>query len=493
MTKLRGEIKKTRRRLPIVLAGLALFFQSAPAWSLTLPEAVELAIRTYPEVLAAERNTKSLEQKLRKEFAGYLPTMDLSAGYGRENSDNSTTRAADPNQHDMTLSRGETGITMSQMVFDGFDVRYTVARAEADLKKAQAEWRSSTDNTALRAVQSYVDVVIRHAQLALVKDNVLLHQRILAKVRKKFEGGAGNQADVHQAQSRTYLSSASHASSRAAYQASQAKFTEIIGQEPPEGMTRPEAPERFLPESLEMALEVALKSNPRLEGVRFDLEAAEATLKAANAPFWPKVDMELGATSNANMGGSEGHSQSASAMLRMRYNLYQGGADVAGLRGARSEKEKKQQIFDKEQRVLVEQIRELWSKLTTTRDRVGFLKKHVAVSRQVTASYHDQFKMGKRTLLDVLNSENELFSAKNAKLFEELTYIKTSYEMLANMGTLRQAFSSEPDGSSSEESSEESTEEDVPESTTQPESSQEPGNGVDAALLEVLIDSFPAG
>ena len=438
MTTIRGELKKIHKYLPGVLMGVAFLFQAVPAWSLTLPEAVDLAVKTYPEVLSAAAYEKTLEQKLRKEFAGYLPGIDFSAGYGYENSDNSTTQAL--GVQNLTLNRGESGLTLNQMIFDGFDVSSKVEKAKAQLQAAQAGLRKAEDDTALKAVQSYVDVVIKHAQLELIKDNVLLHQRILSKVRKKFSGGAGNQADVHQAKSRTYLASAGHASSQAAYQASQARFTEIIGKVPGDDMPRPATPEILLPISLEEAVEVALRSNPELESARLGLAAAEAELDANKASFWPKVNLELGATKNNDVGGSGGQSDNASAMVRMRYNLYQGGADLAEVRGARNQIERMQQILDKVQRSLIEKIQETWSKLNTTRDRVDFLKKHVAVSKQVTSSYHDQFKMGKRTLLDVLNSENELFSATNALLFEELTYIKTSYEMLASMGTLRQAF-----------------------------------------------------
>ena len=441
MTQINGEINKVRRRLPALATGLVLLLQVSPAWSFTLEEAVDRAVKSYPEVRAAMEERKSQEKKVREEFAGYLPVIDLSVGYGREYSDNPTTRGANvEGQHSLSLTRGETGLTLKQMIFDGYDVRNQVAEAEASLKAASANEQKAFADTARRAVNAYSDVVIRQAQLLLVIENVRLHNEILKKVRIKFEGGAGNEADVHQAESRTHLASAGQASTQLMYDAALARFLEIVGAEPPEGMTQPDIPEDQLPASLDEALELAMKHNLELERDRMKVVQEEAKLKSAKANFWPQVDLEIGATDNANMSGSPGHSKSAAAMLRMSYNVYKGGADKAGVEGSRSLLAKAQKTLDSTQRSVVERVSETWSKYQSSKERINFLTKHVAVSRKVVSSYHNQFKMGKRTLLDVLNSETELFSAQNTLHFENLTFIKTSYEILDYLGSLNQLF-----------------------------------------------------
>ncbi len=430
------------RAVLALVAGLTVVSFVSPAASMTMREAVELAVKTYPEVQAAEEYGKALDQKVNQALAGYLPRLDFTAGYGRERSDNTTTRAsANRSGHWLELDRGETGLLLKQNIFDGFDTKSKVAQAKAQLKGAQARVALTSDNVALQAVQAYVELVMKHIQLELIKDNVLLHQRILSKVQRKFEGGAGPQADVHQAKSRTYLASANHASNQAAYKNAQAKFTEIVGLPPltEQDMVRPLVPEELLPKSVEDALEVALRDNPELGAARLTVLAAESGVDVAKAGMMPKVDLELSATNNANVSGVEGHAQSAAAMLRMNYNLFAGGADRARIAEQRNLLDQAKQLQDKTQRALEENTRESWNKLTMALTRIGFMRQHYEVSKQVTASYHDQFKMGKRTLLDVLNSENELFAAKNGLLVEELSYIKSAYELFARMGSLQQA------------------------------------------------------
>ncbi len=437
-----------RQRMLALVAGFILSFQSVPAWSLTLREAADLAVKTYPDVQAAEEYGKALDQKVQQAFSGYLPKVDFTAGYGPETSDNTTTRAAtgNPNRDPLTMNRGETGVVVRQNLFDGFDVRTKVAQAKAQLQAAQARLELTSDNVALLAVQAYVELVMKYIQLELIKDNVLLHQRILSKVQRKFEGGAGTEADVHQAKSRTFLASANHASNQAAYENAQAKFTELVGLPPlkESEMVRPLTPESRLPKSLEEALDTALRNNPELQAARLGVTAAESGLENAKSALYPKVDMELTASDNANVGGAEGYAKSAAAMVRMNVNAFNGGADLSRVREQRNLLEQARQNLEKTQRALEENTRDSWNRVTMAQNRIRFMRQHCAVSKQVTASYHDQFKMGKRTLLDVLNSENELFAAKNGLLFEELTYTKSTYELFARMGTLRDALLAEP-------------------------------------------------
>ncbi|MEO5350126.1 MAG: TolC family outer membrane protein [Magnetococcus sp. YQC-3] len=450
MANITKKLTTSRRDVLALAVMFAVAFQADPAWSLTIKEAADLAVKTYPDVQAAEEFGKALDQKVRQAFAGYLPKMDFSTGYGPETADNATTRAVNKaisrDQHGLTMNRGEATLILKQNIFDGYDVRAKVAQAKAQLQSAQSRLESTADSVALMAVQVYVDLVLKHIQLELIKDNVLLHQRIMAKVQKKFEGGAGTEADVNQAKSRTFLASANHASNQAAYKNAQAKFTEIVGLPPllEQEMLRPIAPEKLLPKSVEEALDAALRNSDELEAARFNLVAAEAGLEIAKATLYPKVDMELTGANNANVGGSAGHGQTLTAMVRMNYNVFDGGADVSKIQEQRNMLEQARQVLDKTQRALEETTREAWNKVAMAQNRISFMRQHYAVSKQVTASYHDQFKMGKRTLLDVLNSENELFAAKNGLLFEELTYAKSTYELFAKMGILRDALQSLP-------------------------------------------------
>ncbi|MEO5347938.1 MAG: TolC family outer membrane protein [Magnetococcus sp. YQC-9] len=441
---------RSRPRLLSVVVCLLLPLQATSVWALTLRDAVEIAVKSYPEVLAAQEYGKSLDQKVQQSLAGYLPRVDFTAGYGQEKSDNTTTRSANQllgkSEHALSMKRGESALTVRQNLFDGFEVRSKVAQARAQLLAARARLNLVSDNVALQAAFAYTDLVLKHVQLELIKDNVLLHQRILAKVEEKFKGGVGTEADVDQAKSRTFLASANHASNLAAYKNAQTKFTELVALPAlkESEMIRPQPREKWLPNSVDEALESALRSGWDMEEARLNLEAAEAGLESAKATLYPKVDLELTGSNNANLGGVVGHSNSLTSLMRMNMNLFEGGAGRARIQEQSNLVEQTRQNKDKVQRTVETSIQETWNRLTMSRERIGFLQQHFEVSKRVVASYHDQFKMGKRTLLDLLNSENELFAAKNGLLSEEFNYIKTYYELLARTGSLRNALNEEP-------------------------------------------------
>ncbi len=429
-----------------LVAGAAFWGVPVLAWSLTLQQAADLAVKSYPDVLAAEEFGKALDQKVQQAYAGYLPRMDFTVGYGSETADNATTRAANSaagrTQHDLGLNRGEGSLVVKQNLFDGADVRSKVAQAKAQLQAAQARLQLTSDAVALLAVQTYVEMVIKYIQLESIKDNVQLHQHIMAKVQKKFEAGAGSEADVEQAKSRTLLASANQASNQAAYKNTQAKFKEIVGLPPltAEEMVMPVAPEALLPKSLEEAWNRTMLDNKELEAARFAVAAAESGLAVAQAALYPKVEMELTGSNTANVSGSAGHSQTLTAMLRMNHNLYNGGADLSKLEEQQNLLTQAQLNLEKGRLTLKQAVQESWNRLAMAKDRIHFMRRHYEVSKQVTTSYHQQFKAGKRTLLDLLNSENELFAAKNGLLLEELNHIKGAYELFGRMGTLREVL-----------------------------------------------------
>jgi outer membrane protein, adhesin transport system len=408
----------------------------SPLFALSLNESVALAIKTHPDVLSAQENIAVTQQQIKKSTAGWLPTIDASAGYGWDYNDNTTTRAI-ADTHGLDLKKGETSLNVNQVLFDGMRVKNDVLQNRARLKGAEADLNRTIDDTALRTAESYLDVVTRKQQLELIKDNVLLHQRIYKKIKIKFEAGVGTEADIHQSQSRTYLASANHASSDAAYRNTVYAYTKYVGVAPKE-LVWPQLPKKVLPETLQASLDTAIENNPLIQSRKSAIKAAKFAIKKAQASFLPGINLELAASDSANVGGSEEHVIAASAMLRLNYNLFRGGLDSATVKESMGLASQSQQALDRELRDLKERVEQTWARYTMAQDRVRFLKKHVAVSKKVTASYHDQFKVGKRTLLDVLNSENELFSAKNSLLNEKLNFAKAVYQMLAAIGNLRQ-------------------------------------------------------
>ena len=124
------------------------------------------------------------------------------------------------------------------------------------------------------------------------------------------------------------------------------------------------------------------------------------------------------------------------AMLKMRYNLYNGGSDVAKSRRAAYQINKSKDIRDRAHRMLEEGTRLSWSALTLSKKQKLFLQEHVDASARTVIAYEKQFKIGQRSLLDVLNTENELFEARKAYLTAEYDGILAKYRVLNATGLI---------------------------------------------------------
>ncbi|MBF0157933.1 MAG: TolC family outer membrane protein [Magnetococcales bacterium] len=419
---------------------LTLLTLATPLKAQTLSEAVSKAVQTNPELLAERQKQAAVEQQIGQARAGYLPSVDINAGYGREYSDNTTTRAAKPPNGTLTLNRREATVTAKQMLFDGFATSHAVDKAESTAASARHNQQKVLDTVIQSTSDYYLEAYKQEQLLELVKDNVVLHQRILEKIKQKFESGAGTEADVQQTETRWALTSALQVATDTAYKNARIRFIRTIG-EAPKDLTKPSINTALLPKSSEAAVEVALKQHPAVLAAQADLVAAKADLAATQASsFIPRFDLELSALKNADVGGSIGDGTGMAAMLRMNYNLLRGGGDLAKNQENHHKVNQAQETLDQRQREVIEGVRTAWELMEMSRNRITYLKQHAEISRKVADAYHQQFKMGKRTLLDVLNTETELFTARSSLITEDLNYLMGFYRLLGSMGQITQAF-----------------------------------------------------
>ncbi|MBF0164861.1 MAG: TolC family outer membrane protein [Magnetococcales bacterium] len=422
-----------------VLAGLMFLLPVQPARGITLSESVHHAMDNNPEVLAARDNLQAVLATLPKAKAGYYPSIDLSGTYGRETSDNPTTRAVNnPGDHNLTLSRGETGVTITQPVFDALRTRYNLGQAEANIESAEQSLSNVEETIGITVVETYLEVLRLQQLLELDKDYVLLHQRVKKVVEEKAEAGGGSVADVEQTESRLALAMANMAANQGQYDTTVARFLRVVNRKP-DRLTMPAMP-KGVPETLQAAIEAALVDHPSVLMAKADVVSAEASKDLTKSNFLPSVDLKLNMANNANVNGVVGHDNSVSALVTMNYNLYRGGRDRAERDEMSKRLGQRREILDNTRLMARERIERAWAGLQSSEPRVRHLKKHVEVTASVTQAYHNQFQMGKRTWLDVLNSENALYVARKDWQAEEFKRILSAYQLLNGMGRLRDAM-----------------------------------------------------
>ncbi len=417
-----------------------LFFIGLSSWvqADTLIEVIRQTLETNPDVLVTAHQRLAVDQEHRQAVAGYLPSLELNGGYGRETSDNITTRSRYEGG-DVSLNREELGLTLSQMLFDGFHVKQAVEYQNSRIESAAHQVKSTSEQIALLTVEVYLRLFQYHELLELAKDNLVIHQKTLTQISEIVEKGAGRKADVQQSQSRLALASSNLVRAQGELREATYRYQRVTGQLPEFAMLiKPEQQlvEPHLPATIENAIDIALKTHPAMKIAQAELSAAESLHQQTVANFVPHFHLELSATDNKNLDGIQGTNDDLSAMLKMRYNLYRGGADQARREEIAERVSAAKEVIRRTRRTLEEEVSLAWNSLVTIRERLTYLQGHVEATQQVVVSYSEQFKLGQRSLLDVLDSENELFNARSALISGQYTELLSMFRLLSSMGLM---------------------------------------------------------
>lgn len=418
----------------VLLAGFG-----TSTFAMTLVQALEATLRTNPDILASQHNVEAAEQLYRQAKGGYYPRVDLVLASGRENSNNTTTRAVGGQELDLT--REERSIRLSQLLYDGFATSSLVAQQSALVDAAIARLSSSKESIGLRAVQVYLEVMRRDEVVRLAQENLGHHETTLGKIQERFDSGVGTKVDVVQTEGRRAQSRSFVMQSERDVRNGIAEFYRVVG-ENPANLVVP-AKVTGLPASLARAIEIAYRNNPSLLAAEAELEAAIAARKQSRGAFHPRFDLEVGATRNDNVDGAAGANDDETALVRMTYNVFRGGSDRARLNESEAREFAARESVRSIRRAVEEDVTLIWNELEDITARLEYLKTHVDSTEEVLDVYNEQLSLGKRTLLDVLDVQNELLRAKVAYVSGQYTESLARYRVLASVGGLLSTLSVE--------------------------------------------------
>jgi len=424
------------------VSALFTFFISSAAYAETLQGAVKKTIDKNPEIQVELTEKRSREEDVRQARAGYFPTLDATAGDGVEWSNNPTTRADDHcNGHVngcdwVRRSRFEAGLEFRQMLFDGFLTPNEVRRHKSRVNDQAFRVFSIAENRALGTAEAYLNVMRRQRLLELAEENYKAHQRVYDQVELRSQSGVGRKSDLDQVEGRRALANSNVIAEKSNLIDAETNYLRVVGEVPQDGLEQPEPPAGKMPETMDEAVQKAVDNHPTLKQAGYDVDEAKAQYEVSKHAFYPRFDFEAGRTWNAELDGTDGRNDDVTVMVRMRYNLFAGGKDKARKQQTAhlvdQAKERRNDVY----RQVVESMRLSWNAYTATRDNLKYLEDHMKASEKTQEAYAKQFNLGKRTLLDLLDTENELFEARRAYTAALYDNIYAQYRVLTGMGVL---------------------------------------------------------
>lgn len=412
----------------------------------TLSEAVSVGMETNPETGVVENNRRATDEELRQAQGLYYPQIDLQGDTGFEHTENITTRARTGD--DENLYRNQIGVTLTQLLFDGFDAKYENERQYHRVRSASNRVRETSEFVGLDIVESYLDVVRQRELLRIARDNVQEHMNIMNRIQDGAEAGRSTQADVEQVRARLAAARANEANVVEALRISETSYKREVG-EMPGDLEVPVVPVDALEANVEEEVKHALTHSPTLDIFEADVNVAAAEWKQTQAAYYPQLDLQLNANAADNVGGIEDDEHGASALVVMNWNLFRGGIDKAREREFVYRHAQTKEERNDAARAVEDDVRQTWARMLSARERAAQFAEQAAANEGVVAAYRDQFDLDRRTLLDVLDAQNELFVSRSNTINNEIVEMFAIYRILALKGellpTLNVAYQAEVD------------------------------------------------
>ncbi|HAU1252392.1 TPA: TolC family outer membrane protein [Legionella pneumophila] len=401
----------------------------------TLYEAVQYGMIANPDILLNTAKGLSAKQAIDKAKGGLYPSIDVTGGFGRQRSVNPTSAAIDDTPS-TTLNIVESAVELRQRLFAGGGIINEVKRNQY-LTEAQ-KWKTQgiAEDLALEITKNYFAVLLYERLYAYSIENLKAHKAVFKMIKERADAGITRTAEVDQANARLALAEANKISALADLQEVKINYAKTVGKWP-ENLQMPHVPARkSLPNNLARIIEKGLDNHPTVKSSYADIKEAKAQYDVARAAYYPEVNLVLNSSKNKNLGGLIGPNDSDTVAVRMNYNAFRGGADAARIRETAYQVQEAYETKNRTLLELKETIRLAWNAYVASALRIQPLKQHVTASRKTRTAYQDEFKVGKRTLLDLLDSQNEYYQSQIELARAENDEILSRYRILNGMGCL---------------------------------------------------------
>jgi len=412
-------------------AGLALVPMAllAPSiYAMELVPTIEDAIVHNPEYREQIKAYQGTQADLEGAEGSWYPTIDFQAGIGLEETER-------PNQDRTSLTRKESSIKLTENLFEGFRTENEIDRHQARMDAAAYTAEAKANDIALDMATAYINLLKEQELLKLEAENKKTHERILDQISQRSEAGIGNQVEVDQAKARLALASSNFMAARNNYQDALSRFQRVLGRMPDNDLLKPELEFTF-PKSLNEATNISMVNHPTLRSANADIAEAHAQHRTAKSPFYPTVDFELEKRIDEDINGTEGVNENFQAMLRLKYNLYNGGKDSANRDSTAAAVQQAAEIRNNARRQTIENLRYAWNAKQYVGEQLVYVKEHIKLTYETLEGYRKQFSLGRRSLLDLLNTEDEYNSALRTLVTSESEYAIAEFRILNGMGTL---------------------------------------------------------
>jgi outer membrane protein len=433
----RRSISGLSRRLSVLAFATALLTSGAlmpvqDVHAQSLPDALSAAYLFNPTLKAARAQLRATDEEVARAKSGYRPTITGDAAFSAFSQTNNLPGGVGEG----TFETRSYGVTLTQPIFRGFRTINQVRGAEALVESGREDLRSAEQLVLLNAVTAYVDVVRDAAIVTLRQNDVKALQEQLRATQDRFEVGEVTKTDVAQARARVSAATSAVAAARAQLQASRGTFAQIIGRAP--ANLRDPGPARIAPPSLEEALAIGEGENPDLLSLAFRERAQDHVVKQTKGELLPQVNLQ--ASFRRDEGGpalgNDGFEETATVTGVVTVPIYEGGEVYARIRQNIETRSQLRHQIDEQREAVRANVIDAWGQYSAARAQIPSDQAQVDATQVALTGVREEEKVGQRTILDVLNAEQELLNARVNLITSRRNLVVASYSLLREIGRL---------------------------------------------------------
>lgn len=405
---------------------------AGPVVAQSLRDALASAYQYNPRLDAERARQRATDEEVARANSGYRPTVGAAAdiGYNRQ----------DSKPPGLASGSGEThpkgyGVTATQPVFNGFRTLNGVRVAEATVRAGRETLRSVEQSVLLEGATAYVDVVRDQSIVKLRENNVDVLTRELKATQDRFSVGEVTRTDVAQAQARRAAAISALDLARANLQTSRANFERTIGY-PPGSLTEQRPPDALLPKSQSAAVEITLRENPAIVAALYTEQAARYTVDATWGELLPSVSVDASYSRRFDTSVTTDETETSTVTGRLSVPLYEAGDVRARVRQSKHTHVSRMQQIEQSRTEVKATTISAWASLTAARAAIEADLVQVSSTATALAGVREEERVGQRTLLDVLNAEQEALNAQVQLVTDKRNLVVAAYALMASIGRL---------------------------------------------------------
>ena len=396
-----------------ILSAIALLLASSAACAQPadpLRTTVEKALATSPDVSTRFNAYRASADAIDVARAGFLPRLDVLASVGRDG-DRFTDRLPDESQ---SRNKRQVGLSLTQLLWDGLGTRNDVVRVGHDRLSRYFEFLDVTEQTALEAARAHFDVQRYRALVRLAEDNYVQHRYAYLQIQSRVRAGVARGVDLEQAGARVALAESNLTTEVANLHDVTARYLRVVGVKPPSDLPTLTLLRAGIPGTPGEAMDAAVRMSPAVSATIEGVRSARSSVDARKSVYQPRIEARLRGTVGSNVDGLQDQRRNTGAEIVLNWNLFNGGADQARVRQQTNLLNQATDLRDKACRDTRQTTAIAYNDTRKLTDQLVYLGRNTLAIEKARDAYRQQFDIGQRSLLDLLNAENEVYTARRA-------------------------------------------------------------------------------